>query len=210
MRTKVEADFFNPKIQELPLSYLQEWFGSAYSTNGVAKDVWTYLLPRTLETLFANEEPDVCGIELSLKRFETGNPDNWSSKQWHVLDKFQRSYLESGFKSLDAWGGAHLDDVICMFRLGGWPLEALLEQVNAMPMSELTQRLWRDWCGDFGGFGTIRMTEFWEKSDKQTMSEFYTSDTLHAKMGSLALSDATDADIALKAADLLTIIEAST
>ncbi|MBO9575476.1 MAG: hypothetical protein J7494_07065 [Sphingobium sp.] len=202
MNTKIAADFFNPPIRALPLTYLQDWYSAAYSPNGVSKQIWGYLLPRILEMLAANE--DVChvGIEVVLKRFDTGNPAHWTRGEWQVLDAFQRAYL--GFQMMREED--HLDDVVCMFRLGGWPLDALLAQVTSAPAALIARRLWADWCD---GLESIWTTAFWEKSDNARMLDFYTSRELYDRMEALALSDHVTADLAAKASAVAGVIETS-
>lgn len=47
MDSKIEADFFNPPIRQMPLGYIQDWYQAAYDPQaGVAKATWAYLLPR--------------------------------------------------------------------------------------------------------------------------------------------------------------------
>ncbi|WP_108787968.1 hypothetical protein [Erythrobacter sp. Alg231-14] len=207
MSKETEADFFRHGIQDLPAQYLKEWFSAAYATGGVEKDIWTYLLPRVLEVLALGKEPDCCGIEISLNRFKTGNPDNWNKAQWSVLDQFQRQFLRSGFETECVWQEHSLDDILCMFALGGWSLDDLLNQVNEISDEALARRLFRDWCQDFGGYGTIWATSFWPKADEKKVMGFYTSDALRLRMERLALSDDCEKDVAQMASDLVTVIE---
>src|SRR3569832_237311 len=82
----IRADFFKPPIRQLPLSYIRDWYCGAYEPSGVAQKTWTYLLPRILEILAAGEDPSPVGTEVSLNRFDTGNPANWSKAEWRILD----------------------------------------------------------------------------------------------------------------------------
>lgn len=204
MAPRIEADFFNPPIRQLPLEYVRDWFDAAYdSSAGVAKSTWAYLLPRLLEILAAGEDVSPIGLEVSLSRFGTGNPSNWSVKEWAVLDRFQQMYLE---ECIEGKGGA-LDDVLCMFRLAGWPLEDLLMQVVASAGEELAARLWTDWIAYCApGRESIWQTSFWESVDSAKMLAFYTSDELYDKMAALALSDDTDRDVAAKATAVATLM----
>ena len=196
MDPTIEADFFNPPIRQLPLEYVRDWYFAAYEENGVAKATWAYLLPRLMEILATGEELSYNGIEVSLGRFDTGNPKNWSSKEWAVLDRFQRVFLERHIANTEG----HLDDVICMFRLGGWDLDDLMNQVKAAPSEHLATRLWNDWaewCGP--AREGIWTTAFWKAEDEARMLDFYTSNELYEKMEALALDDCTDPAIAAKA-----------
>jgi len=135
MTPEIEDDFFNPVIRQLPLRYVRDWFQAAYNPPGIAKGTWAYLLPRVLEILAAGEEPASVGIEVSLSRFQTGNRANWSNREWKVLDRFQRDFLRGKVER----GSDAMDDVLCMFRLAGWPLTGLLDQVASMPAPTMSQ-----------------------------------------------------------------------
>lgn len=207
MDPEVAAKFFRPDIQDLPLTYLRDWFDAACAVEGISKNLWAYLLPRIFEVLLANEEPAMIGLEVALSRFDTGNPGQWTEQQWMVIDEFQQVYLASGIGSQEAWAGNALDDVLCMFRRGGWPLKTLLEEVQSKPDSMLAARLWQDWCSGYEGPGSIRMTYFWENAERPIVFGFYTSDALRSRMENLALSDQTDSVIAKMASDLVQTIE---
>ena len=202
MTQATAEDFFRPNIAELPLDYLREWFGAAYPAGGVNQLIWAYLLPRTLEVIAMGEEPDVNGIELSLSRFDTGNPGHWSAAQWSVLDRFRGQFLNTAPSRHHA-----LDETLCMFRRGGWQLDDLLAQVLAMPDEDIVGRLWQDWCDGFGAYGYVSTTNFWQTADAARVRDFYESDALRNRLESIALSDSAVADIAAKASDLVSVIE---
>ena len=197
MDPEIEADFFNPPIRQLPLEYVRDWYEGAYDpTTGVAKATWAYLLPRLLEILAAGEEVASVGLEVSLKRFDTGNPENWSAAEWMVLDRFQRMFLQHQIDITKH----HLDDVICMFRLGGWSLDDITAQVEAAASETLAARLWHDWCaGYLPDRDSIWVTTFWEDEDSKKILDFYVSDRLYEKMEALALDDDVKPDLAVKA-----------
>ncbi len=129
---------------DVPLHLLRQWYALPYEPQKASAGIWRYLLPRVLEALVSNEWPDVVALELTLNRFETGNPSRWSNPQWQALDRFQKAYLERSAKM----GDHKLDAVLCMFRLGGWALEGLQAQVAGLPDDVLVERLWDDWCAD--------------------------------------------------------------
>lgn len=204
MDAGIASDFFNPPIRELPLKYVQDWFSAAYSGEGITKETWAYLLPRILEILASGEDASVTALEVSLKRFDTGNPEEWSSEEWAVLDRFQRKFLRHKIES----GHDALDDVVCMFKLAGWPLDSLLKQVASMPNAVLTQRLWRDWCaGCVPGRESVWITAFWEGSDNSTVFDFYTSPEISGRIQALAFADDTEAELAAKAMAVASVIE---
>lgn len=212
MDRAIQADFFRPPIKELPLRYVQDWYFAATAVEGVTKETWAYLLPRILEILASGEDASLTAPEVTLKRFDTGNPDNWSAKQWSVLDRFQRTYLELKFADDgDQVLHASLDDILCMFRLGGWPLSDLLDKVASMPDADLARRLWRDWChgGQSPGNESIWITAFWEATDNTTVFDFYTSPMLYERMAALALAGDTDPELAAKALAVANVIEAN-
>lgn len=204
MNAEIEADFFNPSIRQLPLEYVQDWYSAAYDPEkGVAKATWAYLLPRLLEILAFGEDVANVGIEVSLSRFDTGNPENWSKEEWAVLDRFQKMLLQNRIEDTTDF----LDDVICMFRLAGWPLDDLTAQVETGSSEKLALRLWNDWCsGVVPGRESIWVTAFWNSPDQSRILAFYTSDGLYEKMASLALDDDTEPELAAKASTVASIM----
>jgi hypothetical protein len=206
MDPKIEADFFNPSIRELPLHYVRDWYYTASLPKDVAKGTWAYLLPRILEILAVGEHLCNMGIEFSLNRFDTGNPENWSATEWSVLDNFQRIFLRSQMEQKRY----RLDDIVCMFRLGGWSIEGLLDQVASVPDPILARRLWNDWCSwpSYGNRG-ILITAFSVDAEKTTVFDFYTSRTLYDRMEALALNDDTDGELAAKVSAVAGVIEAN-
>lgn len=207
MPRELADKFFAPEIRDLPLNWLNEWFSAAAAIEGVSKHLWTYLTPRILEVLAAGELPDALGLEVTMQRYPIGQESQWSSKQWRVIDKFQRSYLKRLISSDFNLVTENLDDVLCMFRAGGWSLEDLLSQVTAAPTSQLAERLWQEWCEGFSEFGTIWITAFWKAEDETRMRDFYTSGTLHKVFLDIALNDAHPTEIVNRALDLVSVIE---
>lgn len=204
MDADIEADFFAPPIAELPLHYVRDWFFAAYDPNGISKRTWGYLLPRILEILAADEEVASVGLEVSLNRFETGNPENWSAEQWDVLDRFQRAYLA---REIERDTG-YLDDTLCMFGLAGWRLDSLFEQVAAASDSKLVDRFWNDWCKNcIPGRESVWITAFWESPGSSEAFEFYTSKSLYDRFTEVALSDGTEKCLAEKAFAVASVIE---
>jgi len=155
--------------------------------------------------LAAGEDLSIPGIEVSLNRFGTGNPANWSKAEWRVLDNFQKMFLRQQIEQ----NRDNLDDTLCMFRLAGWPLEGLLDQVASAPGATLALRLWNDWCRwPAPGNESIWITAFWASPDNSTVLDFYTSRRLYEKIEALALADDTDGEVAAKASADASVIEA--
>ena len=205
MYPEIEADFFNPSIRELPLEYVRDWFSAAYQPPAIAKETWTYLLPRILEILATGEEVSSTGFEVSLNRFQTGNRANWSTEQWSVLDRFQRAFLDREIRQPNEF----LDDFVCMFGLAGWPLKDLVAQIESASDEQLARRFWNDWCNCVPGREGIWITAFWESPDSAKVFDFYTSRALHDRMTALALDDRTDSELASKASAVASVIEAN-
>ena len=204
MDKEVERDFFRPPIRDLPAAYVQDWYFAAYDPAGISKQTWSYLLPRILEMLAVGTDVSTMSLEVNLGRFDTGNPDNWSPKQWDVLDRFQRAYLRRAIEV----GPNPIDDVLCMFRLGGWPLSDLLNQVFAMPTATLAERFWKDWCKDHVvGREGVWVTTFWKGEDNKAVYEFYTSHELHERIAALALAEELDCETRRTALAVATVIE---
>lgn len=207
MDPAIEADFFNPPIRNLPLEYLRDWYFAAYQPPGIAKETWTYLLPRVLEVLAAGEEVSNIGFEVSLSRFETGNRANWSARQWSVLDRFQRAFLDREIRRPHEF----LDDFVCMFGLAGWSLKNLIAQIESASTEQLAERFWNDWCrGHVPGREAIWITAFWKSPHNAEIYDFYSSQALHERMSALALDGEADPELAAKAFAVASVIEAST
>ena len=206
MEPTIEADFFTPPIAELPLAYLQDWYSAAYDPKGVSKETWGYLLPRILEVLAAGEDVANVGLEVSLSRFATGDASNWSDAEWRVLDLFQRMYLDRAVKD----DTECLDDVVCMFALGGWSLPDLFAQITAMPTEALVRRFWNDWCRNSApGRETVWITAFWDGTGRSAAFEFYTSPIMHSRFERFAFREDAGTELSEKALAVLSVIERS-
>lgn len=199
MEPEIERDLFTPDPRDLPLHYLRDWFFAACEPP-VPALTWRWLLPRILEVLAAGEDPASVGMEVSLDRYPTGDADRWRAEEWAVLEDFRRLYLQ---RCLDG-GPEMLDDVLCMFHRGGWPLPALLEQVAAAPDAALAERLWRDWCF---GRPAIWIDAFWEGGGNSAVWDFYTSRALYERMARLAFGPAAPEVLAQKALEVAALIE---
>jgi len=206
MDAKIEADFFKPEIRDLPLHCVQDWYSGAYDPDGIPKETWGYLLPRILEVLAAGAGLNVTAFEVGLSRFDTGNPNSWSSDEWAVLDRFQRMYLRRHIAPTQEM----LDDVICLFGLAGWSLESLLEQAASSSDAELAQRLWHDWCEwTAPGMESVWITPFWDGVGGKAVFDFYTSREMYDRMVALAFGADTDPELAAKALAVAGVIEKS-
>ncbi|MEL7258667.1 MAG: hypothetical protein AAFN80_12615 [Pseudomonadota bacterium] len=203
MCRKIEKDFFNPPIRELPLHYLQDWYFAA-SDIPLSKRIWGYLLPRILEVLANGEDLSMVALEVSVNRFPTGDKTQWTGAEWAVIDNFQRKYLDHFIA--ESQTGDYLDDVLCMFAEAGWPLDDLLDQVWAAPDDVLTHRLYLDWCNSGAA---IWVTTFWEGGRNTDVFDFYTSRRLYKRMERLALRDNTPSDLAEKALAVASVIQDS-
>lgn len=199
MEPEIEADFFAPPIDEMPLHYLSDWYFAACNPP-LAQNIWRYLLPRVLEVLASGEELASVGLEVSLNRFATGDASLWRAEEWSVLDEFQRVYLRRALNTR----GDYLDDVLCMFGIAGWPLQDLFDQLLDMPTDRLIERLWHDWCQ---GHASIWLTAFWEGGGNEAAYAFYTSPALYQRISTLALDPGTEAVLAEKALAVAALIE---
>ena len=187
MDRKIEADFFNPPLQHLPLPYVRDWYSGACAVDGVPKNVRCYLLPRILEFLALGEEVSMVGNEVAFRRLRAGDREAWNADQWDVLTRFRELYLDRNLTLEEHTD--FLDDAICMFALAGWPLDDLLEQVRAAEDAFLVNRLYHDWYELWGYAAGVWVTAFWEAPEKSRMHAFYTSDELLDRMAGVALSE---------------------
>lgn len=203
MDADIETDFLNPPIDEMPVTYIRDWYLAACDP-GLPKGVWAYLLPRILELLAAeNEEAFGLGEIGALSRFSTGAAENWKEEQWAVLDRFQRAYLDREMRREVAF----IDNVLCMFGIGGWPLDDLFAQVASYPDEVLARRLWWDWC-HMSRF-SIPINPFWEGGGNTAAFSFYTSRVLYDRMVALMIGEGTSPDVIENAANVARVIEAN-
>ncbi len=193
MDPDIERDFLNPTIDQMPLSYVRDWFFAA-ADPVIPKSTWGYLLPRVMEVLASGEDPSSVGPEVSLNRFPTGVRENWTQAEWAVIDRFQRAFLDQCKDPLIE-GGDYLDDYICTFALAGFDLDDLLDQVWNWSDAELTARLYNDWCYP-GMQVSIWLTAFWEGELIGKTHEWYTSAALNDRMVAYCLDDATPPPLA--------------
>jgi hypothetical protein len=193
-----------PELSAVPLNLLRAWFAASYERGGVPHSTWRYLLPRVLDALAAGAWLDAVGLEVSLNRAETGNPDRWSPNQWQILDRFQRLYLERCL-----CGARHrLDEVICMFSLGGWTLDELLAQVTAAPDQMLIERLWRDWCVEAApGREAVWQTALWPEYGRKRVRDFYCSERMLDRAMNVALCDQVPSEMSRMAVGVVHAIE---
>ncbi|WP_424969046.1 hypothetical protein [Dinoroseobacter sp. S76] len=206
MDPAIEAEFLEIAIEDLPLRALSDWFSAACDPGGVSKSVWGYLLPRILEALACGEEVSSVGLEVSLSRFQTGQKENWSETEWRVLDDFRKRYLRHAMRRYDH----HVDDMVCMFVLAGWPIDEILAQIASLPTAVLVERFWNDWCKDRGpGGGEVWITAFWEPQQTSRLHAFYTSKSFYQRFKQLAFAGDTPPFLAMKARALLVVLEDS-
>jgi hypothetical protein len=203
MEPEVEEDFLRPDRDQLPLAYVRDWFFAAPATP-MPKGPWEYLLPRVLEILACGEEAATVGIEVTLSRFPTGDPEMWTSEQFAVLQRFAAAFLDQQKTSTTD----HLDDVLCMLGLAGFALEPLLARLDAWTDAELAGKLYHDWAYPCGG-GSIWITAFWEAPLNTRVFEWYTSRALYERMEAFGLNDETPREISGKALDVADIIRSS-
>jgi len=206
MERDIEADLFNPPIRELPFHYLRDWYFAGQDEGGVPKGTWGHFLPRILEVLAYGEEVSSIGLEVSLNRFDTGNPERWSKDQWDVLDRFQRAFLDRAIHREDAHFDEHddyLDDTVCTLALGGWPVDQLIDQIMAASDEALASRFARDWGT---GRPTVTVNAFWEDREAEVLA-LYTSKPLFDRMEALALSEGTKPEVVEQALTVAAIIQ---
>lgn len=152
---EIQRDFFNHGQRGQPFEYLTEWFSAAVAPE-ISKGLWSWLLPRVLEALAADEPPATVGVEVSLSRFPTGDKSRWSPEEWEVLDDFRRLYIEH----VHVDSGDFLDDILCMFALAGWSVDELFAQVYEWPTERLVEHLHGNW-NPRAGHMSIWTTTFW-------------------------------------------------
>ncbi|MEO1471898.1 MAG: hypothetical protein AAFV86_22905, partial [Pseudomonadota bacterium] len=179
--------------------HFRDWYDGAYEAP-LPRTLWGYFLPRLLDLTSQGVEISTVAFELTLSRYPTGAREAWSEPEWIVLDAWQRAFLAD----VPMQDQLSLDDVLCMFDTGGWPLQALATQVLAWPVEALIDSLWSDWCRCFTA-PTILVTPFW--GDEEAAMDFYTSDGLSARIESFALVGTGSEERVRKAWDLVATLE---
>lgn len=152
-----------------------------------------------MEALASGEELTLAGMETVFARHPTGDRSRWSEREWAVIDDFQRAYLRNVQRD-EAFA---LDDTLCMFARGGWPLDDLFAQVDAWPTDRLVEQLSRDWSTAWGY--EIWITPFWD--DEDVPWRFWTRPALYERFLDCGADSRTAPDIARRAYDLATVID---
>lgn len=144
-------------VRTVPLWVVSEWFHTAVEP-GLPIEYWTWLLPRVLEGLASGDPSFPPNYELALSRFPIGDATRWTTEQWLVLERFRTGYLDQFMP-----GGLRcLDDVLCLFALGHWPLDDLIDQVIGWPAERLLPVLADDWSlHEPSTPGSFPLSPFW-------------------------------------------------
>ena len=141
MSAKARKEFFSLSQSELPLKHLNQWFDAAADAP-MPKAAWRFVMPRIMEVLASGEDSSRIGPEVALNRFDTGNPEHWTTEEWNTLDRFQRLLLNN----INLRNDDCLDDIVCIFANADWNVDDLFAQVLALPTELLVNTLWSDWC----------------------------------------------------------------
>ena len=189
---EIKTSFFKFTPNELPLNYLREWFGGA-ADREIDQNLWRWLLPRVLEFLVKKQEISCFGIEVTLRRFPTGDSQRWSPKEWSILERFRIAFIESqkvrkSVEALESSGGLNeplLDDVLCMFALAGWSPSDIFSQIFTWSDEELVERFWHDWCS-WTMSPSVWITSFWD--DPSVPSCAYRNPELKERISRFALN----------------------
>ncbi len=199
MDPDVKADFFAHGARGLPVAYYREWAGAAVPAD-LPRELWAWLLPRLLEMIASGLDVPPHGIETVLSRYPTGDASRWSAEEWSVIDDFQRLCLHHfPFDTVST-----LDDVFCMFALGGWCAEEIGAQIDALPTDRLVEHLHRDW--DMGCTVEIRLCAFWP--DESLPWIFWTRRALFERFFLYGMRAGTPRPLAEKALALAGCIDA--
>lgn len=207
MEPDIQSDFLKHTARDIPDRYLIDWYQAAVRTDQnsnlyVSQSLWRHLLPRVLESLAANIEISLCGKEVLLSRFPTGDRSLWFSAEWDIIAGFQNLYLDQ-FPFDNEW--EPLDDTLCMFANGAWDADLLFDQVLHWPTDRIVQQFWRDWCAPPIRTYSIWITAFWK--DKTTPLRFYTSQELQQRIEEYAFHEHTKPEMAEKALHVAALME---
>lgn len=188
--------------QNIPFHLMEEWY-SAATNYPVSQNLWSYILPRSLEILATGNMP-THSLEIVLNRFPTGDRERWSKAQWQVLSAFQKMFIQTENISKESLICHHyLDDKICMFANAGWNVDQLFEQVYNLPIQMLVEKLYCDWIDDTK-YPQIWVTSFWDDVEKIEFK--WTAKVLHDRLLDYGMSPTSPKDLVDKALDLVDVI----
>jgi hypothetical protein len=190
----IRRRFFDMPAADLPMLYLNDWYQGAVSVP-LDREMWRHILPRVLESLASGVEPSAIATEVTF-RAPTGARDLWTKDQWDVLDQFQRRLL-SDRRMWEIW---ELDELLCMFTLGGWKFSDLWAQVMGWSDLMLVDRLHNDWAG-----WSIRPSSFWPKDVLPEVLEAYRAPELVDRMLEIGVDDPDD-EVSAKALHVADIV----
>ncbi|MBY6201085.1 hypothetical protein KUV65_06925 [Maritalea mobilis] len=122
------AELLRRPARAWTLADVWSWHDSV--EEGLDQRIWSWLLPRLLETLAAGESCHNGLYDRSLARFPTGKRAFWSDRQWAVLDRFAGMMLD---RAMQRRFGPDLFHEMHMLAHGGWPIRDLIGRVMADP-----------------------------------------------------------------------------
>ncbi len=200
MYPDIKADFFNHGQRDMPLHYLHDWYAAAVNPN-LSKAIWAYLLPRILDAVASGHDFPALGFEVALSRFPTGDQHQWTQAEWHIIDTYQRMFLDC----FERRGQCHLDDIICMFANAKWNVDDLFSQVFAWPTERLVTEFWQDWCAPPIVKPAIWVTAFW--ADERVPMRYYTDNAFYLRLLDYGCDEKTAPALATKAFALADLID---
>lgn len=106
------------------------WSWSESVEQALDLQVWTWLLPRFLEVIASGETCNQYRPELSLARWPTGQPAQWSDKQWAVLERFKGLLLE---RAMQRRFGPSMFEELRLMIYGGWSAHDIAMQAAEHP-----------------------------------------------------------------------------
>lgn len=192
MAPKDAARLLNMPVRQIPERLMAEWMDAA-TTHEFPEDTWRHLLPRILEFLANGDDPTFVGREVILRR---GKGVSMTPTQQGIVNAFQVALLA------DAAAHHHdrLDELQCMFALGGWPPSELGKQMLALPDDVLVAAMHYQFCS---GFYSYIWTAFWDEPERSQMQAFYESRALYDRMEALGLQDGPQGDLAAEVVDAI-------
>ena len=162
MYPEIEARILDWQVAEIPLEDLRDWYFAA-SDSPFPRNVMRWFLPRILDLLAQRADLASVGTEVVLFRLrDSGFPDGWTEAEVDFMTRFAEALVMQVAR--DGGGDerlpAHsLDEVLCMFGMGGVDLGPALARLQALPDAELVRALAPDW-GHPGH--DIWVNAFWE------------------------------------------------
>ncbi|MEM6624114.1 MAG: hypothetical protein AAF674_17970 [Pseudomonadota bacterium] len=173
--------------RDISLDDLRIWHHPHFSPDS-AQDAVRWVLPKNLECLSAGHWIYHAGNSIALIRLtETGFPNAYKPAEQELMKEFAlrltTAFLEAPAHYEAAFNG--VDEILCMFALGGLDLGPVLSHLASHPTEQLVQAL-----APGGHVTALGRDPFWESGKQLDVADaWYTSNAMELRLIDLALNE---------------------